>query len=97
MLLPGNLVPLNILDATWFRFCHYSRNPHKKPRFFLSSPDRFLNSELVFLIPACKVLNKVLTYSTCSACIYIVSAQELLMILENNLKSEFLCSNLVIC
>ena len=69
----------------------------KKPRFFLSSPDRFLNSELVFLIPACKVLKKVLTYSTRFACIYIASAQGLLMILENNLKSEFLCSNLVIC
>ena len=39
----------------------------EEPRFFLSSLDRFLTSGLVFSIPACKVLNKALIYSTCLA------------------------------
>ena len=38
--------------------------------FFLSSLDMFISSGLVFLIPACMVLNKVLIYTTCFACIY---------------------------
>ena len=44
----------------------------KGPRFFLSSWDRFLISGLVFSIPACMVLNKVVIYTTCVACIYTV-------------------------
>ena len=43
----------------------------KEPRFFLSSLDGILIGGLTLSIPACKVLNKVLIYSTCFACIYI--------------------------
>ena len=46
--------------------------------FFLSSLDRFLISGLVFSIPVCKDLNKVLTCSTCSAYIYIVFSTRIL-------------------
>ena len=38
----------------------------KEPRFFLGSLDRFLSNWLVFSIPACKVLNKVLICQSCS-------------------------------
>ena len=40
-----------------------------EPRFFPSSLDRLSISGLVFLIPACNVLNKALIYCTCFACI----------------------------
>jgi len=51
---------------------------------------------LIFLIPACKILDKVLTYNTCFA-FALFSSQEFLMLLENTLKSEFLYNNPVIC
>jgi len=44
----------------------------KEPSFFLSNLDRFLISGLIFSIPACKILKKVLIYSTCFAYIYSV-------------------------
>ena len=44
----------------------------KEPRVLLINLDRFLINGLVFFIPAYKVLNKVLIYSTCFACIYTV-------------------------
>ena len=34
----------------------YSRNPHKKPKFFLSSLNTFLISGFVLLIPVYKVI-----------------------------------------
>jgi len=47
--------------------CHTIETHIKEPRLFLSSLDRFLSSGLIFSIPACKVLNKVLIYRTCFA------------------------------
>ena len=38
----------------------------KKLMFFLGSLERLLNNWLVFLIPACKVLNKVLIFQSFS-------------------------------
>ena len=49
-----------------------------EPRFFLSSLDRFLISGLVFSIPACKVANKVLIYTTFFASIYTVLSSRIL-------------------
>ena len=68
----------------------------KEPRFFLSSLGRLLISGLVFLFPACKVLNKVLTYSTCLHASKLLSIHDF-FILENTLKSEFLYNDIVIC
>ena len=42
----------------------YSGNPHKEPRLFLGSLDRFLSNGLAFSSPALKVLNKVLIYQS---------------------------------
>ena len=54
----------------------------KGPRFFLSLFDRLLIRELVFFIPACNALDKVLIYSKKVKWIGIVSSQEFLTILE---------------
>ena len=50
----------------------------EETRFFPSSLDRFLICGLILLIPACKVLNKVLIHSTCSASIYTIFSQLIL-------------------
>ena len=50
----------------------------KGSRFFLSSLDRFLICELVFLILACKDVKKVLIYTTCFACFYTVFSTRIL-------------------
>ena len=50
----------------------------REPRFCLSSLDRFFISGLLFLIAACRDVKKVLMYTTCFACIYIVFSTRIL-------------------
>jgi len=52
---------------------------------------------LAFLIPACKVLTKVLIYNTCFACIDLVFSTRILDDSRKHFSSEFMFNNLIIC
>ena len=69
----------------------------KEPRFFLISLDGLLISGLILSIQACKVLNKVVMYSTCLAWIDIVFSTRIRNNSYQHFKLEFLFKNLVIC
>ena len=66
--LPALLYPQKYTEPHQCHFYSNTIETHiKEPRFFFGSVVRFLIESLVFLIPACKVPDKVLVHSICLA------------------------------